>query len=84
MPVGRGTRSSPRIVSHIRCGRACQLMQCRTAPQAIKDHVAGWIANFQDSRFSIEQTLSEGHRVAMQLLMEGIPRLFYTLALRHK
>lgn len=40
-------------------------------PQAIKEHVMGWIASFPDLRFNIEQMLSEGDRVAMQLLMEG-------------
>ena len=40
-------------------------------PQAIKEHVAGWIASFPDLRFSVEQILSEGDRVVMQLLMEG-------------
>ena len=40
-------------------------------PQAIKEHVAGWIASFPDLRFRVEQMLSEGDRVVMQLLMEG-------------
>jgi steroid delta-isomerase-like uncharacterized protein len=40
-------------------------------PQAIKEHVAGWIASFPDLHFSIEQMLSEGDRVVMQLLVEG-------------
>jgi len=40
-------------------------------PQAIKEHIAGWIASFPDLRFSIEQMLSEGNHVATQLLMEG-------------
>jgi steroid delta-isomerase-like uncharacterized protein len=40
-------------------------------PQAIKEHVAGWITSFPDLRFSIEQMLSEGDRVVTQLLMEG-------------
>ena len=40
-------------------------------PQAIKEHVAGWIASFPDLHFSIEQLVSEGDRVVMQLLMEG-------------
>jgi steroid delta-isomerase-like uncharacterized protein len=40
-------------------------------PQAIKEHVAGWIASFPDLHFNIEQMLSEGDRVVMQLLMEG-------------
>jgi steroid delta-isomerase-like uncharacterized protein len=40
-------------------------------PQAMKEHVAGWIASFPDLRFTIEQMLSEGDRVVTQLLMEG-------------
>jgi steroid delta-isomerase-like uncharacterized protein len=40
-------------------------------PQAIKEHVAGWISSFPDLRFSVEQMLSEGDRVVMQLRMEG-------------
>ena len=40
-------------------------------PEAIKEHVAGWITSFPDLRFTIEQMLREGDRVAMQLLMEG-------------
>ena len=40
-------------------------------PEAIKEHMAGWLASFPDLRFSIEQMLSEGDRVATQLLMEG-------------
>jgi steroid delta-isomerase-like uncharacterized protein len=40
-------------------------------PQAIKEHVAGWITSFPDLHFSVEQMLSEGDHVMMQLLMEG-------------
>lgn len=40
-------------------------------PEAIKEHVAGWIASFPDLRFSVEQMLSDGDRVVTQLLMEG-------------
>jgi len=40
-------------------------------PEAIKEHVAGWVASFPDLRFTIEQMLGEGDRVVMQLLMEG-------------
>jgi predicted ester cyclase len=40
-------------------------------PEAIKEHVTSWIASFPDLHFSIEQMLSEGDRVVMQLLMEG-------------
>jgi steroid delta-isomerase-like uncharacterized protein len=40
-------------------------------PQAIKEHVASWIASFPDLRFNIEQMLAEDDRVATQLLAEG-------------
>ena len=40
-------------------------------PREIKEHVTGWIASFPDLRFRIEQMVSEGDRVVMQLLMEG-------------
>ena len=43
----------------------------RRGPEAIKEHVTGWIASFPDLRFTIEQILSEGDRVVMLLLMEG-------------
>lgn len=43
-------------------------------PEAIKEHIAGWIASFPDLRFNLEQMLSEGDRVATQLLMEGTHR----------
>lgn len=43
-------------------------------PQAIKEHVTGWIASFPDLHFSVEQMLSEGDRVVMQLLMKGTHR----------
>jgi len=39
--------------------------------QAIKEHIAGWVASFPDLCFSIEQIFSEGDRVVTQLLMEG-------------
>jgi steroid delta-isomerase-like uncharacterized protein len=40
-------------------------------PQAIKEHIAGWVASFPDLHFSIEQMLCEGDHVATELLMEG-------------
>jgi steroid delta-isomerase-like uncharacterized protein len=40
-------------------------------PQAMKEHVTGWVASFPDLHFSIEQILSDGDRVVMHLLMEG-------------
>ena len=40
-------------------------------PHAVKEHVTGWITSFPDLRFTIEQMLSEGDRVVMQLLMVG-------------
>lgn len=43
-------------------------------PDAIKEHIAGWVASFPDLCFRIEQMLSEGDRVATQLVMEGTHR----------
>ena len=40
-------------------------------PEEIKEHLLGWIASFPDLRFTVEQILSEGDRVATQLIMEG-------------
>jgi steroid delta-isomerase-like uncharacterized protein len=40
-------------------------------PQAMKEHIADWIASFPDLRFSVEQILSEGDLVMMRLLMQG-------------
>jgi len=40
-------------------------------PEVIKEHVASWIASFPDLHFSIEQTLCDGDRVMLQLLVEG-------------
>jgi steroid delta-isomerase-like uncharacterized protein len=40
-------------------------------PEAIKEHVAGWIASFPDLHFNIEQMVSEGDCVMTQMLMEG-------------
>ena len=62
------------------CATDCATHQLRSGPpvdsvprgpQAMKEHVAGWIASFPDLHFSIEQMLSEGDRVVTQLLMEG-------------
>jgi len=40
-------------------------------PEAIKEHVAAWVASFPDLRFNIEQILSEGDRAMTQLRVEG-------------
>lgn len=40
-------------------------------PDAMKEHVSGWIAGFPDLRMRVEQMVSEGDRVAAQLVMEG-------------
>lgn len=40
-------------------------------PEAVKKHVAEWLAGFPDLRFEIEQTLAEGDRVLSQLVMHG-------------
>jgi steroid delta-isomerase-like uncharacterized protein len=40
-------------------------------PQAIREHVSGWLISFPDLRFNIEQMIAEGDRVVSQLVMEG-------------
>ncbi len=40
-------------------------------PQAMKEHLAGWLMSFPDLRFSVEQMIAEGDRVVSQLVMEG-------------
>ena len=40
-------------------------------PQAIKEHMAGWLTSFPDFRFNIEQMIAERDRVVSQLVMEG-------------
>jgi steroid delta-isomerase-like uncharacterized protein len=43
---------------------------CR-GPQAMKEHVSGWLMSFPDLRFNIEQMIAEDDRVVSQLVMEG-------------
>src|ERR1700751_5184003 len=40
-------------------------------PQAVKEHVSGWLMSFPDLRFNIEQMIAEQDRVVSQLVMEG-------------
>jgi steroid delta-isomerase-like uncharacterized protein len=40
-------------------------------PQAMKEHVSGWLTSFPDLRFHIEQMIAERDRVVSQLVMEG-------------
>ena len=40
-------------------------------PQAVKEHVSGWLTSFPDLRFNIEQMIAERDRVVSQLMMEG-------------
>lgn len=40
-------------------------------PQAMKEHVSGWLMSFPDLRFNIEQMIVDGDRVVSQLVMEG-------------
>ena len=40
-------------------------------PQAMKEHVSGWLMSFPDLRFNIEQMIAEQDRVVSQLVMEG-------------
>lgn len=43
----------------------------RRGPQAMKEHVSGWLTSFPDLRFNIEQMIAERDRVMSQLVMEG-------------
>jgi steroid delta-isomerase-like uncharacterized protein len=43
----------------------------RRRPQAMKEHVSGWLMSFPDLRFNIEQMIGERDRVVSQLVMEG-------------
>ena len=43
----------------------------RRGPQAMKEHVSGWLMSFPDLRFNIEQMLAEGDHVVSHLVMEG-------------
>jgi steroid delta-isomerase-like uncharacterized protein len=40
-------------------------------PEAMKEHLSGWVMSFPDLRFGIEQMVAEGDHVASQLVMEG-------------
>ena len=40
-------------------------------PEAMKEHVAGWVVSFPDLRFRIEQMIEQGDRVVSQLVLEG-------------
>ena len=40
-------------------------------PQAMKEHVSGWLMSFPDLHFNVEQMVAERDRVVSQLVMEG-------------
>ena len=40
-------------------------------PQAMKEHVSGWLMSFPDLRFNIEQMIAERDHVVSHLVMEG-------------
>lgn len=40
-------------------------------PQAMKEHVSGWLMSFPDLHFNVEQMIAERDRVVSQLVMEG-------------
>jgi predicted ester cyclase len=40
-------------------------------PESIKKHVGEWLSGFPDLQFTIEQILSDGDRVATQMVMDG-------------
>jgi len=61
---------APDCVTHqLRSGAPLDAMP--RGPLAIREHVSSWIASFPDLRFSIEQIMTEGDRVVMQLRMDG-------------
>jgi steroid delta-isomerase-like uncharacterized protein len=43
----------------------------RRGPQAMKEHVSGWLMSFPDLRFCIEQMIADRDRVVSHLVMEG-------------
>jgi predicted ester cyclase len=40
-------------------------------PQAMKEHLSGWLMSFPDLRFNIEQMIAERDHVVSHLVMEG-------------
>ena len=40
-------------------------------PQAMKEHVSGWLVSFPDLRFHVEQMIAERDHVVSHLVMEG-------------
>ena len=40
-------------------------------PDAMKEHVSGWLTSFPDLHFNIEQMIVDRDRVVSQLMMEG-------------
>src|SRR5262249_6394986 len=57
------------VTHQLRSGLPAEPVQ--RGPQAIREHVAGWLMSFPDLRFTIEQMIAEGDRVVSQLVMEG-------------
>jgi predicted ester cyclase len=45
----------------------------RRGPQAMKEHISGWVTSFSDLRFRIEQMIAEQDRVVSQRVMERHP-----------
>ena len=44
------------------------------SPEAIKDHVASWLAGFPDLRFSIERMVADADHVVSRSIMHGTQR----------
>src|SRR5262249_38723857 len=57
------------VTHQLRSGLSAEPAQ--RGPQAMKEHVSGWLMSFPDLRFTIEQMIAEGDRVVSQLVMEG-------------
>ena len=57
------------VTHQLRSGAQAEPVQ--RGPQAMKEHVTGWLMSFPDLRFNIEQMFVDGDRVVSQLVMEG-------------
>ncbi|HET9590348.1 MAG TPA: ester cyclase [Anaerolineales bacterium] len=51
-----------------------ELVPAPRGPDAMKEHVAEWLAGFPDLRFTIEQMVAEGDQVVTRTVMQGTHR----------
>lgn len=52
-------------------GSGAPLTPVPRGPEVMREHISGWLESFPDLRFSIEQTVVEGDRIASHLVMVG-------------